>query len=307
MMERFNFYDVYGYLIPGTVWLVLLALPFWLTLSTFPASFATLTALGLLGGYIAGHVLAGLARVAIPSARYQIGGESVQRSVAVLSADYPGKDPLAKAVRQNLGRCFQKRFEFNPIDPFDLPGAKQMFFLCRTALAQAKLVSYVEQYQGMSNLTRSLAFASVQTATFYSAWVVAGILWRLPEANARNVLPMVTLVAGMFSAMALRRAVKREAIAEKRELAPFKLARAECFAALILSAIVAAAAARWYPLDARMGHQLAIAATLLWMLASRMQSASESFDEFMVVAVYRDFVVSCLSPKSEPDPDPETQ
>ena len=67
MIERFNLYDIYGYLIPGAAWLALLAFPFYLALPELHVSIAGLTSVGLGGGYVAGHYLSGLARSWIPS------------------------------------------------------------------------------------------------------------------------------------------------------------------------------------------------------------------------------------------------
>lgn len=55
MIERFNFYDVYGYLLPGLVLTALLGLPFWIAgRLTPPAQFAS-AALAIVIGYVLGH------------------------------------------------------------------------------------------------------------------------------------------------------------------------------------------------------------------------------------------------------------
>jgi len=60
-MDRFNFYDVYGYLLPGLVTLGLFALPFRIVAGFQLPSEWSGTFVALVVGYVVGHVLQNLA------------------------------------------------------------------------------------------------------------------------------------------------------------------------------------------------------------------------------------------------------
>lgn len=214
MIERFNFYDVYGYLIPGFVWLALIAIPFHFIFQFQAFSAGELTA-SLVAGYVAGHVLGGLARLVLPSSRYEVKGEDGQpikdkkgkakqfkMSEALLYAAFDSEHALPPKVRKDVGTAFAGRFGYNPLDPFDAQEAKQMFYLCRTALSQAKLGSYVEQYQGMTTLTKNIAFGTFLAAVYYAAWVGASVARRnMPERSIVEHLPLVTLAVAIALAL----------------------------------------------------------------------------------------------------------
>lgn len=67
MISKFNFYDIYGYFLPGLVVLTLLWLPFGVIDRALPAGelFTALPAIPF--AYIVGHILQDVARSAFPS------------------------------------------------------------------------------------------------------------------------------------------------------------------------------------------------------------------------------------------------
>jgi len=67
MIDRFNFYDIYGYLLPGTLLLGIFWFPFGLGTGSLPAKEVSTTLLLLALGYIAGHLLQTLASVVVSS------------------------------------------------------------------------------------------------------------------------------------------------------------------------------------------------------------------------------------------------
>lgn len=283
MIERFNFYDLYGYLIPGFVWLLVLGFPFQLQFSIGEFSAGMLTA-SLIIGYVVGHLLSGLARQALPSSRYLVNDQKVQKSVAILAPDYRGDDRMPDELSLELGKCFAARFHFNPVAPFDLAGAKQMFFLCRAALAHAKLGAYVEQYQGMGSLTRSLALATWTGGFYYASWVTLSTLHRIvDERSVQSVLPLVSLAIAVLMANAVKNSLKGEGA--------INLTGTECMTVAGVLLMVAAAHSWWSPLNSRQSHQLAIAAAAMWIASLRFKNASESFEASLAMAVFRDFVV----------------
>ena len=61
MINKFNFYDIYGYLLPGLVLLTLLWLPYGLITGQWPGGGQLVTTLlGIPLAYVAGHLLRSL-------------------------------------------------------------------------------------------------------------------------------------------------------------------------------------------------------------------------------------------------------
>ncbi len=290
MIERFNFYDVYGYLIPGFVWLMLLAVPFHLLFNFRALSASEFTA-GLVLAYLAGHLLAGLARRFLRSEKFEIpvGGEkkAVYRSVAVLWDEYRYADKLPPSLKSALAEKFEARFGYDPLTPFNPDEIRQMFFLCRTSLAQAKLGSYVEQYQGMTSLTRSLSLAFCTVAISYSTWALMGA-WHTHSTRVQSIAVAI-IGLGVVAAIIINTAHQEDAAGEKRTLSAFSVTiEQQAFVALFM--VVAIAFSSWRPLSARQCYGLAAGAGVSWLIALRLRTAAESFDESLVSAVYRDFI-----------------
>src|SRR5436305_13841065 len=155
MMERFNFYDLYGYFLPGAFWLALMCLPFVLT-SGFPSSLTAEIAVGgLVLGYLAGLLLQTLARDFLSSkldARKQHGGSGEPRYPSDLLLDEQD-NTLSASLKWQIVHHISKRFGIDVATDSDPAlGSRERrrndaFHLCRTALAQGKVGSYAEQYQ----------------------------------------------------------------------------------------------------------------------------------------------------------------
>lgn len=311
MIERFNFYDIYGYLLPGFTWLLLLALPFHVIFQFSSTSIPELTAV-LAVAYVVGHLLGGFARGFLPSESHDIGLKGtdhqpllVQRSVAVLSEKYQYKDKIYPDVKERLATAFNERFKFNPLDPakpFDAGLVKRLFFLCRTTLTQSKSASYVEQHQGMSSLTRSLAFAAWTAAAYYAVWAVTSAVAERASRPGRWPLAIIIVAAGAAAAWAIRWAIDREA-KDKTPVVRFKLWHVESAFLTVALLMVAVACARWYPLSHRASMGFAAGAGVLWVAALRFRSASDAFSSFWIQAIYEDFLVLQTAPKTNKDDD----
>jgi hypothetical protein len=176
MMERFNFYDIYGYFLPGALWLTLLGLPF-ILVSGFPSDrTAEITVGGLVLGYLAGLLLQNLARDFLPSTKRDATGKARYPSDLLLDEQ---DSSLSPALKRQIAGYVSKRFGIEVSDAAD-PGLgsrekrrDDAFRLCRTALAQGKVGSYAEQYQGLYSLMRGLAASCVLAILYYLGWFVA--------------------------------------------------------------------------------------------------------------------------------------
>ena len=76
MIERFNFYDVYGYLLPGLALLGLVWLPFLILKHKWPENELLSAVVVLAIGYVVGHVLQNVATTAFPSTFSDAPGEA---------------------------------------------------------------------------------------------------------------------------------------------------------------------------------------------------------------------------------------
>src|SRR5437867_2372524 len=136
MSERFNFYDIYGYLIPGFALLGLLWLPIGIASHAVPDIKLTGAVGWLIIAYLLGHILSGVAKLAFPSGRYVSRHEFRHPSDDML-------DDVRYPKRSFFNEKLWKRVkdEYPDIDPAqNLVGSKQrqlrdlVFRLCRDRL-----------------------------------------------------------------------------------------------------------------------------------------------------------------------------
>lgn len=284
MIERFNFYDIYGYLIPGAVWLALLGLPFYLTVPGLQLSVAALTTIGLGGGYLAGHYLSGLARVWLPS---------VKVSQTMLDDTY---DKLAPTLKHECIKHLRLRFGLNWSDP-GVSG--EVFYLFRTALLQGKAGSYVEQYQGVATMTRGLAVGALLTMVFYVAFVAGSVL---PLTGLRPdwaLLPLVMVaMASVLPALVVKQLVGEKPPQGESLTHParhFFRENAEGVVFSVLLALAGVAGGSWHELTRRQAYELALVAAICSLAYWRFKLASAYFSELMAQATCRDFLVLSTS------------
>lgn len=67
MIERFNFFDIYAYLLPGAAFLGLMWLPFGIVGGKWPSADLSSALFSLIAAYIVGHVLYFPAKAALPT------------------------------------------------------------------------------------------------------------------------------------------------------------------------------------------------------------------------------------------------
>lgn len=188
MSERFNFYDIYGYLLPGGLVLALLWLPFGLLLGQWPPADwgSAVLALGL--AYIAGHLLYALSEAAFSSKiKDKVGNKRLpsdllfdKESEKVLQSSL-GRD-LKKRLAEQINHEFQIQIDVDPeLWNKDIGMRRNAaFFQCRSFLIKNKAVVYAEQQQGMYALMRGAGAAFVFACALYAgmatgAWLGASI------------------------------------------------------------------------------------------------------------------------------------
>ena len=175
MIPNLNFYDVYGYLIPGLIFAVLIWLPYGLIANKWPSTDWASALIAVVVGYVLGHIVQGLARNALPSKT--INGR--YPSDAFLDADDTTFSPTLKnRLRTHIlelsGTDVRTDVNGSDVTPAIRAQRADGFRYCRDALLSSKTVSYAEQMQGMYTLTDGLVTAFLLAAAFTSGWVVAG-------------------------------------------------------------------------------------------------------------------------------------
>lgn len=109
MIKNFNFYDIYGYFLPGFTLLALFWLPFGITTDAWPqaASEVSSALAAVVFGYVVGHLLQTLARNAVPATIKDSDGNSRYPSDIILDKS----DKLFSSdLKSELAGCIRKRF-----------------------------------------------------------------------------------------------------------------------------------------------------------------------------------------------------
>ena len=184
MIERFNFYDVYGYLLPGLVLAALLGAPFWVAGGlTPPAQFAS-AALAIVLGYVLGHFLQRFADVWLPWTWWGVPRKERLPSSRLLDQD---STRLAGEMKRHLAAKIHEKFHFdvgidsNEPEKVD-PVRQEAFLQCRRDLLNTDRAAYAEQFQGMYSMMDGFSCALSCAAAFY-----AGIACALDFAFPREV------------------------------------------------------------------------------------------------------------------------
>jgi hypothetical protein len=213
MLQRFNFFDVYAYLIPGAALIALIWLPFGVAKGQLPTGDFSSGLLLLVGAYIVGHVLYYPATGALPteSKGWYKDRNCWQAKTArhpsefLLDIDeetFPGgfKRSLEGLIRKQLGREVNVEFDWDAANEADRSNIKKerqlAFFLCRSALITGEAPTYGEQFQGLYELMRGLTLAFALGFAYYLGWASAVWLHEVPLATAG----IAGLAIGLFGA-----------------------------------------------------------------------------------------------------------
>jgi len=181
LIEKFNFYDIYGYLLPGAVALLLFWLPIGIKQHKLPAGDWTSALLGAAIAYVTGILLQTFADKILRStaAKGQEGDRTYDRFPSQKLLDAGG--PLSTTIKTGVADAVQDKFGIKKEDlavdntPTKAQDAyrNDAFLLARHFLVAAKEASYVEQYEGMYALTRGLAAALGMAGVYYLGWALS--------------------------------------------------------------------------------------------------------------------------------------
>ena len=174
MSERFNFYDIYGYLIPGLVLVTLLWLPFAMINPRLMKASLGAAAAALVVGYIVGHFIAATAGdlISARTARDQ-DGNAEYPSIVLLN---PSSHKLSLSLKKRLADMVRIQFALQL--QVDKEADKEIgeirqaaFYRCRPIVN--KITAYPEQFKGLYAMMSALTIAFALGFCYMLGWSVA--------------------------------------------------------------------------------------------------------------------------------------
>jgi hypothetical protein len=210
MTDRFNFFDIFGYLLPGVLLIALGWLPFGLFMREWPAAELGSALVLVVLAYVLGHILQSLAAAVFPSKFPDPNGFDRHPSDLLLDSVYenalPGDNKIPNEVKQKIFEQVRDRFKLDltsqdskvSAEESKLQGTKwyqwgkrrdfrknlkkiiaeqsarrnNAFRQCRSYLVQRKLAGYAEQQQAMYVLLRGVTAALFIASGLYFGWTV---------------------------------------------------------------------------------------------------------------------------------------
>lgn len=280
MTIKFNFYDIYGCLIPGFLLLAVLWMPFGLIEGKWPDAAFSSALVGVILAYVAGHVLQTVATNAIPSSF--LGGRFP--SSVFLDAN---NRTFSSEFKTRLARQIKRAFDLDVYGGGASNEAvrRDAFFLSRSALIKSKTGTYAEQFEGLYALMRGLSAAFGISVVYYLGWACSGHLqlgkafdFVLGSWWSWQWSGLVVLV-GMLIALAALVNINR-----------FKHAKSVITWSLLLTVFAAGyhlGLSRMETSEHR--GQLIAAAVFGFFISERCYAGYKSFAQEFAKAVYRDF------------------
>ena len=288
MNIKFNFYDIYGFALPGFLLLALLWLPFGLIKGEWPEAQLSSALLGVIVAYIVGHVLQTIAGNAIPS-NFMEG-----RWPSSVFLD-PGREkPFTTEFKRRLAAQIEREFGLN-VQLAAIGGTadddrSNAFFLCRSALIKSKTVKYAEQFEGLYALMRGLCVSFAFATAYYLGWAYAALFQParsfsfFHSFSGWRVSGLLGLIALAFALAATLNASRYKEYTDVKWVKNVRV--------MIVALLVAAFAAGYYLGMSRGFDQpgVLLAAAILSAFAShRCYLGYKSFAMEFAKAVYRDF------------------
>jgi len=180
MNIKFNFYDIYGFALPGFLLVALLWLPFGLIQKNWPNPQLSSALIGIILVYIAGHLLQTVAALVLPSS---LPNGRFPSSVFLDRGDQTFTDTIKERLAAKINTTFGLDVRLDPPANATKEQRKQVdyvrndaFYLCRSALIKSKTVVYAEQFEGLYALMRGLSAAFAVAVVYYLGWAYSGLV-----------------------------------------------------------------------------------------------------------------------------------
>lgn len=290
MIERLNFYDIYGYLIPGILLLTILLFPYELSREALQLDWKS-AALGLVIAYIFGHVIQGMARVAFPSTRSPARSRLRRNPSEILldANDQTFSSELKRLLIERIRAEFKIELEHSEGNQDVIRKRRDdAFMLCRMRLIHIGTARYAEQFEGLYALMRGVTASCSLGTAYYIGFLIQFAVLSFPGVlttpYARLTLAMVSVLLLLLAGILQNHRIGFWLMALLLLLFPtvFLAQIPERFASPTMPATVA---------------------FLLVFFALRCCSAYRFFAKHFAMTVYRDF---CALPLPVPPPPPAT-
>jgi hypothetical protein len=279
---KFNFYDIYGFALPGFLLLAVLWMPFGLIDGQWPDAEFSSALLGVILAYIAGHILQTVAHNAMPSDFME--GRRYPSAVFLDNGAPPFTDEFKRRLEDQIRRVFELEISADISGPQKDGVRADAFFLCRSALIKSKTVIYAEQFEGLYALMRGLSAAFAVAVAYYLGWAFSGQLRFLKAFGFMQSwkLSGLVTVAGIIGALYALMRVGRDRRDRRAKLA---------MTTLLLIAVFATGYYVGLPKVEASEHryQLLAAAVFSFFAAERCYWGYTYFAKEFAKAVYRDF------------------
>jgi hypothetical protein len=301
LIEKFNFYDIYGYFLPGAAALLLFWLPLGLAQHKLPSGDWTSALLGAVLAYITGVLLQTFADKVLRSTASKIKDGNAVRERFPSQQLLDNGGPLSDTVKTGVAEAVEDKFGIkkenlavNTTPTKEQDGNRNdAFLLARHFLVAAKEASYVEQYEGMYALMRGVAASLGLAAVYYLGWALSFLRgsWTSQAAYAAVA---AGLVVAVLSTIAL--VLRKKSILVVEWLAALAL--------LVAALGLGFGMGHRYEDTARLPALLLLCALAALLGSLRAYRFYKEFTMTFAVAVWRDFFVAGKK-KADPPAGPQ--
>jgi hypothetical protein len=284
VIEKFNFYDVYGYFVPGAAFLAVFWIPFGLVKHTWPSSTWAEAIVAAVLAYIVGHLLQSVATNAIPS-----GTDRYPSEIYLDHDDKELPEKSKKQIEQFIKEQFKLELQVDKKGDDEIDAVRHnAFLLARQVLIQGKAASYAEQSQGMYALTRGLVSVFALSFTYWLGWAAAAVLRSYAAVN----FAVVALAASLLILANLSFALLRHSSGPPKERRIRKRRIELLYAVVLLTALYTTGylLGLYFTVTARQGALLAFLCAWAFILCLRAYGAYKSFAGQFAATVWRDYL-----------------
>lgn len=211
MIERFNFYDLYGYLIPGIVLLLSIGAPSVVIYRRgFEANEWLVLIAGVVVAYILGHIIQGFANSAIPSSRDKERRSWKYYSATMLDPNDKTFDLTTKTrIAENVRGWFDLNVDVTKPSDEHIGAVRQDAFYLARKVAK-KDGAYSEQFEGLYVMMRGISVA----LWFGASFALGGVL----SAPIAHFCAYIGLAITVLALPVLAVVLKRKDLANRRDL-----------------------------------------------------------------------------------------
>lgn len=300
MIEKFNFYDIYGYFLPGAVFLAVLWTPFGLVRNSWPSGKWSSAIIAAAFAYIVGHLIQSIATNAIPSweVKGPTGRSRYPSEIYLDCTDKELPDPSKGKISELMEKQFGLKLQVDKVGDDAIDKVRNNAFLfARQILIQGKAVSYAEQFQGMYALTRGLVSVLALAFAYWLGWAAAVVRSRFLVSAA------VLVIAGSLLVLVNISAVLLQKISD-----PVKKHKVELgYAAVLLIALLGIGYGLGIRYPGTHGQSALLAFLAAWALIAclRAYGAYKFFAGRFASTVWRDYLAYNVKADSGPRPNAE--